>query len=53
MLSYSLAAQALLVHLFKWYEEYRMGKMVRQSHNLHMARCSEVPEKVRAAACIV
>ena len=55
MLSYSLAplAQALLVKLFKYVEEYRQGKMVRLRNHLHMARCSEVPENVRAAACIV
>ena len=53
LLSYSLAAQALLVHLFKWVEEYRQSKMVRLPRDLHMARCSEVPENVRAAACIV
>ena len=53
LLSYSLAAQALLVHLFKWVDEYRQGKMVRLARDLHMARCSKVPEDVWAAARIV
>ena len=53
LLSYSLAAQALLVHLFKWVEEYRQGKIVRLHRDLHMARCSKVPENVHAAACVV
>ena len=53
-LSYSLAplAQALLVHLFKYHEEYRQGLLVRQGHNLHMTRCSRVPENIQAAACV-
>ena len=54
MLSYSLAAQALLVHLVKLMEEPRAGGMlVTLRKDLHLARCSGVPENVLAAARIV
>ena len=53
MLSYSLAAQALIVHLEKSVEEFRQGKLVRLHRDLHMVRCSTVPENVHAAACMV
>ena len=38
--------------LFKNVEEFRQGKMVRLARDLHMARCTKVPDNVQAAACI-
>ena len=51
-LSYSLApfAQALLVLLCKYSDEYRQGKLVSSPHSLHLTRCSVVPENVQVAA---